>query len=133
MSNGIRKQQYELDFGVDEETNLPRWMTIKLGGKLHSPPDGRPSHVLFDAEGRPYEFVWHHLNYPHRKNGPSKLRINPDNGIHVMEEFNDVFQTPSADDVAYIARDKDTGATLRVAHMRDLETFSPPPCPRLEP
>lgn len=120
--------------GVDEDTNLPRWMTIKFGNELHSPPDGRPSHVLFDVQGRPYQFSWHHFNTLHREDGPARLKINPDNGVHVREEFRNVFKSDwSPDDVSTIIRDKDTGNTLVEYYHVDRKDGPPEGASSLEP
>ncbi|WP_157727739.1 hypothetical protein [Stappia sp. ES.058] len=87
MKNGI-KEIYTIEVDYYPETDIPKEMNIRLlTGEFHSPPDGRPSSVEFDDQGRPTEMAWHHRNLLHRFSGPAMVRINPENGVHIAEFF----------------------------------------------
>ena len=72
--------------GRDSETGKPRWQTIRLNGKLHSPSDDQPAKIIFDDQGRPERKEWFHENLHHRISGPALLKINPNNNIVFYEE-----------------------------------------------
>ena len=71
----------------DSQTGHLRLRLVHLNGKRHAPPDGSPSHAAYDELGRPLYFVWHQDDLEHRESGPSSIRFNPENGVHVFEAF----------------------------------------------
>ena len=94
----------------NRETRLPVYQRMLLGGALQAPPDGSPSEIHFDELGRPAHFAWHDQDKHHRIDGPALLSINPDNDVHILEDFviNGKYRSPS-DGPYRIVRDKDSG------------------------
>lgn len=58
-----------------------------LDGKGESPPGDRPSTVLFDEQGRVRTLIWKHLGETHRNDGPAWIDVDPDSGVHLLEQF----------------------------------------------
>jgi hypothetical protein len=71
----------------DRETGFALYQHTKLNGLRESPPDGSPSLVHFDEFGRVSQKCWHKQDKPHRLDAPSTIAINPENGVHIVELF----------------------------------------------
>lgn len=84
-SNG--QTEFEVKEIYDDETGVLRIRQTRLNDKLHSPPNGEPSHVSFDPEGRPLTFIWHEMDREHRDHGPSEQTFSPESGIAKIETF----------------------------------------------
>lgn len=110
MTNNVRREQYSIEVTYDEVSGHPRSLNIYLDGENHSPPDGRPAFVGFEAKGRPNQMWWMHKGLLHRENGPARIYINPDNGVHISEEYRVFGHSPISRDIpSTIKRDPDTG------------------------
>lgn len=107
---------YEVSEVYDDETGVLRMRQIRLDGKRQAPSDDTPSHAAFDEHGRPLFFEWHSDDVLHRTEGPSQIRLNPKNGIHVLEVFEQSGRPRPGHLGPYtIHRDKETGeVTFRV-------------------
>lgn len=113
VSAGVKKEEYTIEVAYDEVTNFPRWMIIRLNGKMHSPPDDRPAHVVFDDQGRPWHMSWHHEDLLHRLAGPSRVKINPENGVLYSEEFHKFGEAPISRTQPFsIKRNPETGEII---------------------
>lgn len=122
MTGKYRKEQYVLEIGYDRETDLPRVMTIKSNGMLQSPPDGRPSFVRFNEQGRPSMMEWHEADDLHNERGPSRVWINPENGVEYEQEFHlfgeaPIDQKKPRKNPALIRRDKETGEVVETLYF----------------
>ena len=130
------EEQYTLTVLRDGETGLPRAMTIRLGGqygKIQSPPDGRPAHVLFDEQGRVKQMGWYHQNTYHRADGPALLKVNPDNGVVYYEEYRLHGKTHrSYSEPDWTERDPRTGEVQSEYYFVDDEPVEPRLPPRLD-
>ena len=82
-----RQLVYVTETIYDRETGLPVFQRTLLNGEQHTPPDGSPSEIGFDHLGRPERLEWREHGRRHRLNGPASIRINPENGVHVVESF----------------------------------------------
>ncbi len=92
----------------ERETGLPRRQITTLNGLKHAPPDGSPSHIAFDDEGRPLQKHWHAFDKEHREEGPSTIMLYSDTGIHMTERFMLEDKPRSADQGPYrIRRNRD--------------------------
>ena len=78
---------YTTETVYDDETGLPRRQITTLNGLKHAPPDGSPSQVAFDREGRATEKIWHAFGEEHRLDGPAAIVLFPETGVHMTEDF----------------------------------------------
>ncbi len=78
---------YVTETVYNRETKLPVFMRVSLNGKSQTPPDGSPAEIQYDELGRPEIMRWLEQGVPHRLDGPSRLSINPENGIHIVETY----------------------------------------------
>lgn len=128
VSEAIKKEVYQLEVGRNSETGLPRWLTIRLNGKLHSPPDDRPAQIVFDDQGRPKEMGWFHENLYHRVSGSALQQFNPENNVKVYEEhrkFGELHRMGSK--AAWIQRHPETGDVFVARYFIDGKEVDPKP------
>ena len=95
---------------------------VWMGGKLHAPPDGKPSETFFDEQGRVTKMVWHLEGREHRINGPAKIFIDPETGVHVLECYRHHGQEPTSTETPiWTERDAASGKVIyeRYAALRD--------------
>ncbi len=133
MTETINKEAYSLEVGRDSGTGLPRWLTIRKDGKLHSPPDDRPAKIVFDEQGRPKEMGWFHENSYHRLAGPALQRINPENNVITYEEhriFGKMHRTGSQP--AWIERDPQSGTILEEYYFINDQEVDPKKASKLD-
>ncbi|MEP2529926.1 MAG: hypothetical protein ABJP66_19130 [Hyphomicrobiales bacterium] len=79
---GEGQTQYNIREIYDDETGVIRVRQVRLGANLHSPPSGEPSHAIFDSQGRPRTFEWHHNGIEHADSGePSSITFYPDDDM----------------------------------------------------
>lgn len=109
---------------------MPVYQRTTLDGLRESPPDGSPSEVGYDEQGRPERLEWHHLDKRHRDRsvGPAVILLNPENGIHVVERFQHHGASPSSDPALgpdLIVRDRDTGEIIRQSHESEVDYSNP--------
>jgi len=85
---GDDEEMYVTRTFYNKETGNPtRQLTRNQAGQLHSPPDGTPSEVHFDDQGRPIDLIWHPNNVEHREVAPSAILMYPDTGQSKCEQF----------------------------------------------
>lgn len=134
MTNSILKVVFSLEVGHDSETGLLRWQTTRLNGKLHSAPDGRPAHIVYDDAGNPIEMAWFYKDRYHRVGAPALIKLNPDNGVHIYEEyrcFGEMHRSHS--EPALISRDPINGDVKSTAFYVDGKEINPVPPNLLDP
>jgi len=127
---------YQTETVYDDVTGLPVRQLTTLNDVLQSPPDDTPAQVLFDEQGRIREMVWWDNGKEHRDidKGPAKIKINPENGVHVVERFKRHGETTrSRAEPALVIRDPDTGEVVRNAFYVDGVEVSPQFIEPLEP
>lgn len=126
MSDTISEEIYDLRVGRDGTTGKPRWLTVRLGGKLQSPPDDRPAWIVYDSMGRPTLIAWYHENLYHRATGPALQRIDPETQIITYEEhrLHGRIHRPLPEP-ALIVRDPGTGAILQERFFVDDQEVFP--------
>lgn len=133
MSNEVLREVFTLEVGRDIETNLPRWQNTWQNEKLHCAADGRPAQVIFDDLGRPEEMGWFSENRYHRVNGPALVKLNPENGICIYEEYRLFGKAHrSFSEPAIIQRDKDSGEIISEQYFVDDQEVSPKFSPQLD-
>lgn len=113
---------YTTETVYSDETGLPVRQLTWLGSVLQSPPDDTPAQVLFDDFGRVHEMVWWHKGEEHRdpKKGPAVIKLNPDNGIHILERYELAGKiSRSSTEPALICRDRTTGKVTLVEYYLD--------------
>ena len=81
------QDKYLTETAYDQETGVPIWQTTTFNGKRHAPPDGTPSYVVFDEQGRPKQLTWHAFDIEHRTNGPSTILLDPETNVHRVESY----------------------------------------------
>lgn len=106
-----------------------------LGGKGQSPPNDRPSTVLFDDEGRKKTLLWKASGELHRENGPAWIEFDPATGVRVQEQYFEHGQCHRPGrQPAHIQRDPHSGEITKVRYFeRNVEKFwrnLPPIAPR---
>jgi hypothetical protein len=117
----------------DDETGFPVFQHTYLNGVLQSPPDDSPAYVLYDDLGRVREMIWHDSGSIGRVGGPATIKLNPENGIHILESYvvNSV-RTRSATEPAVIVRDPQSGKTLKCEYYLNGKKLPAPDTPSLE-
>lgn len=119
-----RQTQYDIREVYDDETGVLRVRQTRLEGKLHSSPDGGPSHATFDEQGRPLLFEWHEANLRHKEDGPAALYFDPESGGVCREVFElHSRPRPAVLGPHRISRD---GITGEVTNLRFAEEDLPP-------
>lgn len=81
------EEAYFTETRYSKETGQPCVSFTRLNGLLHSPPDGTPSYVLFDAQGRATLLKWHHQDQLHREGAAATIYVEPTTGVHTFEVF----------------------------------------------
>ena len=110
---------YDIREVYDDETGVLRVRQITRSGLLCSPPNDQPSHAVFDEQGRPFLFEWHHAGTEHREEGPSKIWFTS-SGVHEVEIFNRHGEPRSGADGPHIVRrDPRTGEITEVSDDSD--------------
>lgn len=122
----------------NRETGLPVFRRITLNGLRESPPDGSPSEISYDDQGRPDRMEWHHVDEWHREDGPSVIHLNPENGVHIIERFHHHGEPRNrALGPSRISRDRDSGEIVSTLDESDLDLSNPAvtikPAPKLGP
>ncbi|MEL6646278.1 MAG: hypothetical protein AAFQ05_01015 [Pseudomonadota bacterium] len=107
----------------DKETGLPRWKQTRLNGMLHAPPDGEPSEIHYDNEGRERDRFWHYENLEHREGAPSSTLLNPDTGSVLLAQFRIHGQPRPAEAGPFRMRYDSDGKLLGVHEARDSDFF----------
>ena len=78
---------WTVEFNRCPETGRVKGEYWKKDGIQESPPGDRPQTILYDEHGRPTHFKWQRRGIEHRDGGPSWLVINPENGVHIRENY----------------------------------------------
>ena len=81
------EEVYVTETIYNKETGLPAYRRTLLNELFHAPPDGSPSEVIFDREGREISLLWHRENKLHRTNGGASIAVDPETGVHIRESF----------------------------------------------
>lgn len=87
IHNPDEEIEYTTKTVYSTKTNHPVRQFTYCNGALQSAPDGSPSLVHFDAQGRVERIAWHENNKQHRSMGPSAVSYDPETGAIVGETF----------------------------------------------
>ena len=109
-----------------KETGQPCRQITTLNGLRHAPPDGSPSLVAYDEQGRATHMRWHAFDKEHRTEGPSSIVLFPETGIHMTEAF-EIEGEPRPPELGpYIVRRDRTGQVRKVEAKPDWDQLSKP-------
>lgn len=78
---------FEVKIRRNADTGIVEAEHWLFNGKGESPGGERPSTILYDDQGRVKTMLWKKQGKDHRTNGPAWIDINPENGVHTMEQF----------------------------------------------
>ncbi|WP_144435942.1 hypothetical protein [Roseibium album] len=93
-----------------------------------APPDGSASEITFDDKGRPLDLGWHSKDLAHREGAAASIRVNPENGVHIVEQFRTHGKYPARSfGYSVIVRDSETGRITNKYHEGDYAIDDPTP------
>ena len=124
------QDEYVTNTIYDRETKLPVFQCTQLSGLLESPPDGSPSEIQFDENGKPQHIKWHSQGSLYRRGAPASIFRDNNTGFHLIERFVGHGEIP---DHTKILRDKLTGEITgqylkgdKLPKVSGIEKRSPP-------
>ena len=106
---------YVLEVKFNRTTKLPVFQRARLDGLRQDLPDGTPSEMAYDEQGRVIYLGRYDQDQPHAEGAPAIIHVNPDTGVHKSERFYLKGESyPQALGPRQITRDGQTGEVLGV-------------------